>query len=75
MLIIDPVPLPENVTINQINSLITDKEMFSYGLKADIHLKGIDWSLSWFDGYDPMPGMALTGFNLDLSVPIPVPCY
>ena len=73
VLIIDPIPLPENVTIKQINSLITNKEMFSYGLKADIHLKGIDWGLSWFDGYDPMPGIALTGFNLDLSVTIQVP--
>ena len=73
VLIIDPIPLPENVTINQINSLITNKEMFSYGLKTDIHMKGIDWGVSWFDGYDPMPGTALTGFNLDLSGPIPVP--
>jgi hypothetical protein len=73
VLIIDPVPLPENVTINQINSLLTGKEMFSYGLKSDFHLKGIDWSLSWFDGYDPMPGIAITGFNLDLSAPIPMP--
>jgi hypothetical protein len=46
--------------------------MFSYGFKSDIHLKGIDWSLSWFDGYDPMPGTALTNFNLDLSGPFPV---
>ena len=73
VLIIDPVPLPENVTINQINSLITGKEMFSYGFKADLNLKGIDLSISWFEGYDPMPGTALTGFNLDLSGPIPVP--
>ncbi len=73
VLIIDPVPLPENVTINQINSLISNKEMFSFGLKADFNLKGIDWSISWFDGYDPMPGTALTGFNLDLSGPVPVP--
>lgn len=73
VLIIDPIPLPENVTINQINSLITNNGMFSYGLKADLHLKGIDWSLSWFDGYDPMPGIALTGFNLDMSGSVPVP--
>jgi hypothetical protein len=73
VLIIDPVPLPENVTINQIDFLITGKEMFTYGLKADIHLQGIDWGLSWFDGYDPMPGTGLTDFNLDMTGPIPVP--
>lgn len=73
VLIIDPIPLPENVVINQLPNLITDKEMFSYGLKADFHFKQFDWSLSWFNGYDPMPGVALTKFNLDMTQPIPLP--
>ncbi len=73
VLIIDPIPLPDNVTINQLNNLVTGKEMFSYGLRTDIHVQGLDWGISWFDGYDPMPGIALTGFNLDMSGPIPVP--
>ena len=72
ILTIDPVPLPENTTIRQINGLITDQEMMSYGLKTDFHLKGIDFGISWFDGYDPMPGIALTSFSLDLSGPAPV---
>jgi len=73
VLIIDPIPLPQYVVINQLPSLITDREMFSYGLKSDFHFSFIDWSISWFDGYDPMPGVVLTEFNLDLSQPIPVP--
>jgi len=73
VLIIEPIQLPSNVTINEIGSLLTGKEMFSYGLKADMHIKGIDWSFSWFDGYDPMPGTALTKFNLDLTGPVPIP--
>jgi hypothetical protein len=73
VLIIDPIPLPENVTFNQITSLIADKEMLTFGLKADFNLKGIDWSLSWFDGYDPMPGTALADFYLDMTQQIPVP--
>ncbi len=72
VLLIEPLDLPSYVTINQIESLITDKKMFTYGLKADLHLKGIDFSLSWFDGYDPMPGIALTDFSLDTSGYIPV---
>jgi hypothetical protein len=72
VLIIDPIPLPENVTLNQINSLVTGEELYSYGLKGDFHLKGIDIGTSWFDGYDPMPGIALTSFTLDLSGPVPV---
>ncbi|MBK7627661.1 MAG: hypothetical protein IPJ16_10815 [Bacteroidales bacterium] len=71
VLIIDPIPLPENVTIDQIRSLVTDKEMFSYGFRADIHLSNIDWALSWYDGYDPMAGISLSDFRLDMTGPIP----
>jgi len=73
VLLIDPIPLPDNVTLNQVTSIVSDKNMLSYGLKADFHVRGIDWSLSWFDGYDPMQGIALTSFNLDTSGPVPVP--
>jgi hypothetical protein len=73
VLIIEPIQLPANVAINQIGSLLTGKEMFSYGLKADLHLKGIDLSLSWFDGYDPIPGTSLTKFSLDLTGLVPIP--
>ena len=73
VLLIDPLPLPSYVKINQITSLLTAKGMFSFGLKAQMHLTGIDMSLSWFDGYDPMPGIALNSFNLDMTGPIPVP--
>lgn len=73
VLLTDPLPLPSYVNIRQIDSLITDKSMFSYGLKTDFHLQHLDFSISWFDGYDPMPGTALTKFNLDMSGGVPVP--
>jgi hypothetical protein len=73
VLIIEPVTLPQNITIRQLKTLVTDMKMYSYGLRADIHLIGIDWGISWFDGYDPMPGIALSNFNLDMSGPIPIP--
>jgi hypothetical protein len=67
-LLIEPIELPSYATIKEIEGLVTDKKMFSYGLKADFHIKRIiDFSLSWFDGYDPMPGIALTSFSLDTS--------
>jgi hypothetical protein len=62
VLIIDPIPMPDYIVINQLPLLLTGKEMISYGLKSDFHLKLFDWSLSWFNGYDPMPGIALTEF-------------
>ncbi len=71
VLLIKPLDLPSYVTINQIETLVTDKKMFSYGLKADLHIKGIDLSVSWFDGYDIMPGVALTNFSMDTTGYIP----
>jgi hypothetical protein len=73
VLLIDPIPLPAYVVLKQLPLLITDKEGFSYGLKADFHLRMFDWSLSWFEGFDPMPGVALDKFTLDLSQEIPSP--
>lgn len=71
-LIIDPVPLPKNVIINKLDPLLTGKKMMSYGIKADFYLKKTDWSLSWFDGYNPMPGIALMKFTIDMTQTIPV---
>ncbi len=72
-LIIDPVPLPSDVSFKRLNSIIADSKFKSYGLKADFHLKGVDWSFSWFDGFDPMPGIAMTKFMIDPGQPLPVP--
>lgn len=72
VLLIDPIPLPENVTIDQLNTLVTDQKLFSYGLKADFHLRGIDFGTSWYEGYDPMPGIAMKQFSADFSGPVPV---
>jgi len=72
-LIIDPFPLPDYVTIDQSQSVISGKGIFSYGLRASFHLRGIDWSLNWFDGYDPMPGIRLASFVFDPSQPLSMP--
>jgi hypothetical protein len=72
VLLIDPFPLPDNVKIYQDKMLVTDRQMVSYGLKADFYLNRMDFSFSWFDGYDPMPGIRLSLFNLDMSGPGPV---
>ncbi len=73
VLMIDPLPLPSYVTINPITSLMTGSDKYGLGLKTNLYLKGVDISLSWFDGLNPMPGTALTRFDLNLADPIPVP--
>jgi len=72
-LLIEPLNLPSYIKINQIESLLTDKKMFTYGFKADFHIKGVDFGLSLFDGYDPMPGIALTAFSIDTIEFVPYP--
>lgn len=72
-LLTDQVKLPFYVTIDPIETLVTSREMFSYGVKTDLHIKGADLSLSMFDGYDPMPGTALSSFNPDLTGTFPIP--
>jgi hypothetical protein len=72
-LLISPIPLPGNVKFNQKTSLYADQKYYSYGIRSDFHFQGIDFGLSWFDGYNPNPGIALSKFNLDLSSPIPIP--
>jgi hypothetical protein len=72
VLLIDPIPLPENVTVDHMKNIVTDRSLVSYGLKMDFHLHRADLGVVWFDGYDPMPGAALTEFSLDLSGPVPV---
>lgn len=71
VLLIKPIELPSYVTINSDESLVTSRTMLSYGLKADFRLSRIDFSFSWFDGYDPMPGIKLSEFTLDTSGYIP----
>ncbi len=72
VLIIDPVPLPAYVQIEQLPLLVTSGNMSTYALKADFHPRLIDFSVSWFDGFDPMPGIALSSFNLELEQTIPL---
>lgn len=72
VLLIRPLPIPDFVTINEIENLLSDKK-FSYGIKADFHIRGLDWGFSMFDGYDPMPGVGLKKFNLDITGPVPIP--
>jgi hypothetical protein len=72
VLIIDPFPLPEYVTISKSARMVTEQELISYGLRAGFNMRGVDFSLTWFEGYDPMPGIELRDFTADFSGPLPV---
>lgn len=72
-LLIEPLDLPSYVNIRQPGQLITGKDMFTYAAKADFHFSGIDFGFSWFDGYDPLPGVMLNKFVIDTTGLFPVP--
>jgi hypothetical protein len=72
VLIIEPIKMPSFITLNRLPGLLAGNDMSSYSLKADFHFRKIDWGISWFDGYDPMPGIALDKFNADLGNPVPL---
>lgn len=72
VLAIEPVPLPSYVTIGLIEGFLTENA-FTYGFRTDFYLRGIDLGFSWFHGYDPMPGLALSRFALNDMGGFPVP--
>lgn len=65
VLLIDPVPMPEYVTILEPDFPGVELEEGSYGLNFDLHAPAIDLSLYWFDGYNTWPGIAFDSFELD----------
>ncbi|HOW10203.1 MAG TPA: hypothetical protein PLX08_10425 [Bacteroidales bacterium] len=70
-LIIEPVEMPSFVTLNKLPDIVAGKNMYSYSFRASVHLRQADWSVSWFDGFDPLPGISLDDFILDLNSLIP----
>lgn len=67
VLITAPLEMPDFVTFNTIDGYIAGKSMAAYGVRAVIFLKGIDISLSYFNGNDPLPGIKLTDWNIEVA--------
>jgi len=66
VLITKPLNLSESVHINQIEGLLGGKSMAGYGVKLDFFLRSIDFSVSWFNGNDPLPGIRFD--NIDVNI-------
>jgi hypothetical protein len=71
VLIIEPVEMPSFVTLKKLPDIVAQKNMYSYAFRASFHLRQADLSVSWFDGFDPLPGISLDDFVLDLNGQIP----
>ncbi|MFO7574386.1 MAG: DUF1302 family protein [Bacteroidales bacterium] len=66
VLITTPLNLSESVHINQIKGLLGGKSMAGYGVKLDFYLRSIDFSVSWFNGNDPLPAIRFE--NIDVNI-------
>jgi hypothetical protein len=71
VLLTSAIGLPDIVSIAEIHGLLGGKNMAGYGLKADFYLKGVDFSFSWFNGNDPLPGLMLTEASVIFSEGMP----
>ena len=69
----DLIPLPSYVNLKGLSGLRTDRVRLTYAIRSDLHLSSMDIGLSWFDGYDPMPGTRLRNIAIDNSGPVPLP--
>jgi hypothetical protein len=66
VLVTAPLDLPATVNLRELDGLTGGKSMTSYGARAEFFLRGIDFSISWFNGNDPLPGIRYDGFTIDI---------
>jgi hypothetical protein len=67
ILLADLIHLPAFVNMENFSGLRTDRIRFTYALRADMHFDFIKMGLSWFDGYNPIPGTMLKNMEIDSS--------
>jgi hypothetical protein len=67
VLITTPLNLSEGVHINQIEGLLGGKSMAGYGIKLDFYLRSVDFSVSWFNGNDPLPAIRFDNADVDIA--------
>ena len=62
--------LPDNVTI--INPVFPDAELgnSAFALKANLELPSFDGSLSYFEGYNPFPGVDIESVDMSGQIPL-----
>jgi len=72
-LITDAIEIPDYVDFAQPEKLLSGKGMQSYGLRVNINTGRAVINLSWFDGNEPLPGIALGTLSIDTSQAIPLP--
>lgn len=59
VLIIKPIELPPNMQVSLPEGLMTGNGYWSYGVRGDFMLKGIDAGIQYYQGPDLMPGLNL----------------
>jgi hypothetical protein len=64
VMITTPLNIPPSVTIEEMNGLVALSSVAGWGAKADLYLRPVDLSFSFFEGYDPLPGIRFRSLDL-----------
>ena len=64
------IDIPEIIEINE-NAYLQEREL-SYGLRAELYLKNFSANISYFDGYNPLPGLYLDTLSIQTGNNSPV---
>jgi hypothetical protein len=56
--------IPHSVTIEEINGLVALGSFAGWGAKADLYLRPVDLSFSFFEGYVPLPGIRFRSLDM-----------
>jgi hypothetical protein len=59
-----PLEIPQYISLELPSGLSSENGFYSYGLRADFMLRGLDAGIQWFHGPDPMPGLKLISADL-----------
>ncbi len=66
------IEIPDYVEFKEPGSLMGGKGMQSYGLRVNLNTDNAVINFSWFDGLEPLPGIALEAIKIDTSQVIPI---
>lgn len=67
VMITAPLRLPPTVTIEELDQLVALSSVAGWGAKADFYLSPVDISFSFFEGYDPLPGIKFKNLDIVMS--------
>jgi len=67
------ISMPDMVNIHHLPDLAVNNKVGSLGINSLLHFRNLDWGLSYYNGYNPMPLICFESFDLPQSDEDPPP--